>query len=240
MRSLDVALTPRQPLEAEVIVVIDCIRATTTIDRAISGGYERVYCVGSIARARALAKALEGAVLGGERHGLPPKGFDLGNSPKDYETPRGRVVVLTTTNGTRAILQATREAKHVLIGSSPALGAVSEAALRLARGRPIAVRCAGVQGQVALDDVVLAGRFVARLLELDPGRVLTDGARIALAASAAYPDLVDALHASRSGRALDGTGHEADIPDCARSGLPVRVAAVAGGDAHTAIIAPLD
>lgn len=240
MRSLDVALTPRQALEAKVIIVIDCIRATTTIDRAISAGYERVYCVRSIARARALAKTLEGAVLGGERHGVAPKGFDLGNSPKDYETPRGRVLVLTTTNGTRAILQGTSEAKHVLIGSFPALGAVSEAALRLAQSEPIAVRCAGVQGQLALDDVALAGRFVARLLQLDRGRVLTDTARISLSASAAFPDLVDALQASRSARELEGTGNEADVFDCARSRLPVRVAIVADSDAHTAMIAPLD
>ncbi len=227
LKSLDVALTRRDPLAAEVIIVIDCIRATTTIDRAISAGYEQIFCVGSVNEARGLAAGLDRAVLGGERRGVAPRGFDLGNSPRQYESPIGRVLVLTTTNGTRAILKATREAQHVLIGSLASIDAVSACALDLAKAGGIAIRCAGVRGEAALDDVAVAGRFVERLIDLDEGRQLTDASRVALATSRAHSDITTALVASRSALDLEGTGHEADVLDCARENLTTRIATVA-------------
>jgi 2-phosphosulfolactate phosphatase len=233
---LDVALTQREPLQGEVVVVIDCIRATTTIGRAISAGYERVYCVASVKQARALKGTLDDAVLGGERKGVAPKGFDLGNSPSEYESPRGPTVVLTTTNGTRAILRAAGEAQHVLIGSLAGLDAVSTHAVGLAGAEGIGVRCAGIRGEPALDDVAVAGRFVERFLELDSTRTLTDGAQIALATRRAFPDLEAALRASRSARNLEGTGLEADIADCARENLPSRVPIVAERLSDAAVI----
>src|SRR3954451_15948536 len=131
MRTIDVALTPRETLAAEVVIVVDCIRATTTICRAIAAGYERVVCVASVAEARRRAPGLPAALLGGERVGLAPPGFDLGNAPGEYDDRRALVLVLTTTNGTRAILRATREAPHVLVGSLAVLDAVCRAALGL-------------------------------------------------------------------------------------------------------------
>lgn len=239
MGSLDVALTPRDPLSAEVVIVVDCIRATTTIDRAVSSGYEQVFCVASVSEARRLAARLDGAVLGGERHGVAPKGFRLGNSPREYESPIGRVVVLTTTNGTRAILLAAREARHVLIGSVAGVDAVSECALELAQGEGIAIRCAGVRGSPALDDVAVAGRFVERLTKVDRDLRPTDAGTLALAVSRAHPDIKTALAASQSARDLEGTGLEADVLDCARERLPVRVATAAAQSERVAVVEPL-
>src|SRR3712207_1993682 len=129
MASLHVALTPRDTAPARVSITVDCIRATTTIAQALEAGYERVVCVGEIEDARRQAAAIgPDAVLGGERAGVRIPGFDLGNSPGEYHEPRGRVLVLSTTNGTRAILQSSLEAEHVLAGSLTSLDRVTRAA----------------------------------------------------------------------------------------------------------------
>src|SRR4051794_28930894 len=238
MALLDAALTPREPLAADVVIVIDCIRATTTIARALAAGYEQVVCVPSLAQARRVAAGIPGAVLGGERRGVAPPGFDLGNSPREYDVPRGRVVVLTTTNGTRAILRAAREGRHVLVGSLPVLEAVSRAALELAGEGAIGLLCAGSVGRAALDDVAVAGRFVERLLALDGAREPTDAALAALAVRRAYPDLADALAASHSARSLRAVGHEADVADCAREDLSSVVPVVSQVLPGAAVVTP--
>jgi 2-phosphosulfolactate phosphatase len=237
-RRLDIALTPRAPLAAEVVIAIDCIRATTTIGRAIAAGYEQVICVPAVAQARRLAAGLEGAVLGGERNGVAPPGFQLGNSPAEYDVPHGRVLVLTTTNGTRAILQATREGRHVLVGSLGVLEAVSRCALELAGDGAIGLRCAGADGRASLDDVAAAGRFAERLLALDPAREPSDAARIAMATARAFPSIEAAIAASSSARGLIGTGFEADVVDCAREDVSTRVPIVAERWPRAAVVAP--
>lgn len=215
MHEIHVALTPRDPAPADVAIVVDCIRATTTIAHALAAGYDRVVCVGEVDDARAEAAAIgKGAILGGERHGVLIEGFDLGNSPAEYATPRGEVLVITTTNGTRAILQSAAEADVVLVGSLPCLDAVVAAALARAP-RTVSIRCAGVRGELALDDAYVAGRLVDGLAAAHPDAFLTDGARTARALVRAYPDALAALADSQSARDLDGTGHEPDVARCA-------------------------
>ena len=235
MPRLHVALTPRDAAPAAVQVVIDCIRATSTIAQALAAGYGEVVCAGEIDEARRIAAARgTGAVLGGERGGVLIEGFALGNSPAEYATPCGEVVVLTTTNGTRAILQASTEAGTVLVGSLTCLDAVVRAAVAAAGGGDVAVRCAGVRGEVALDDLYVAGRMVGLLAGQLPGVFLTDAARQSLAVARAYADPLAALADSQSARDLDGTGHEADVARCAAvSTLAVapRVVEVAPGQA---------
>jgi 2-phosphosulfolactate phosphatase len=235
MAQVHVALTPRDPAPAHVCIAVDCIRATTTIAQALQAGYARVVCVGEIGDARREAAAIgESAVLGGERHGLRVDGFDLGNSPAEYLEPRGTALVLSTTNGTRAILQAALEADHVLTGSLTCLGPVTAAALRLAGDGDIAVRCAGVRGEVALDDVYVAGRFVDALIAGDPSREPTDAARMAQAVARSYAAPLDALAASQSARDLHASGLDDDVARCAAvSTLEVvpRVADLAPGRA---------
>lgn len=213
--TLHVALEPREDAPADVAIVIDCIRATTTISHALDAGYGSVICVGEVDDAH--AERAEGVVLGGERHGVLIEGFDLGNSPAEYAEPRGDRLVLTTTNGTRAILQSVAEAGTVLVGALVNAQALVDAALAAAPADgTIAIRCAGVRGEVALDDAYVAGVLVQRLQAARPDVVATDGARTALAIARAYPDALAALADSQSARDLDGTGHEADVARCAQ------------------------
>jgi 2-phosphosulfolactate phosphatase len=214
---LHVALTPRDAAPGHVQIVVDCIRATSTIAQALAAGYERVVCVGGIEEA--LRERAPGVILGGERGGVRIDGFDLGNSPAEYVEPRGTALVLTTTNGTRAVLQAADEAEIVLVGALTCLEAVAAAAARLADGGAVAVRCAGVRGEVALDDAYVAGRLVERIAALAPAADLTDGARTALAIARAYADPLQALRDSQSARDLDGTGLEPDVARCARESV---------------------
>ena len=213
--TLHVALEPREDAPADVAIVIDCIRATTTISHALDTGYDCVICVGEIEHAH--AERAEGVLLGGERHGVLIEGFDLGNSPAEYAERRGDRLVLTTTNGTRAILQSVAEAQTVLVGALVNAQALVDAALAAAPADgTIAIRCAGVRGEVALDDAYVAGVLVERLRAARPGDFATDGARTALAIARAYPDALAALTDSQSARDLEGTGLEADIARCAQ------------------------
>jgi 2-phosphosulfolactate phosphatase len=231
---IHVAFTPRDAAPGRVQVVVDCIRATTTIAQALAAGYERVVCVGEIADA--VRERGPGVVLGGERDGVLIDGFDLGNSPAEYEEPRGSTLVLTTTNGTRAILLAAAEAEIVLVGSLTCLEAVARAVARLAGGGDVSIRCAGVRGEVALDDVYVAGRLVERIGELAGPAFLTDGARCARAVARAYADPAVALPDSQSARDLDGTGHEPDVARCARESVIDVVPRVSGTTAGRAVI----
>ncbi len=226
MSEIHVALTPRDKAAARVEIVVDCIRATTTIAQALAAGYRSVACVAEIADAVALRGP--DVVLGGERLGVRIGGFDAGNSPAEYTESRGERLVLTTTNGTRAVLQAVAEADVVFTASLTCLAAVARAAVAASDGGAIAVRCAGVRGELALDDAYVAGRLVDLLAAAYPRHGLTDAARAARAIAAAFPDPLAALRASASARDLDGTGHEADIARCAAVSTLDVVPAVVG------------
>ena len=98
-------------------VVVDVMRATATIAQALASGYERVYCCREIEDARALREKLGEGLLGGERSAVQIEGFDLGASPREVLEPRGRVLIYSTTNGTRAVLAAVSACRKVLLGS---------------------------------------------------------------------------------------------------------------------------
>ncbi len=208
-----VAFTPDESAAAPTGVVIDVIRATSTICQALATGYERVWCAAEVEDARALA-AEGGVTLGGERLGVLIEGFDLGNSPREYLTVRTPTLAMSTTNGTRAIVTAAERCERVLIASLLNLEAVTEAAE--AYGEDVAIFCAGVKGAFALDDSYVAGR-IADLLTDDR----SDAAEAAVRLAASYGTAEQALRASRSGRNLINHGPEleADIPYCARESV---------------------
>jgi 2-phosphosulfolactate phosphatase len=208
---VDVALTPEDAAAAPTGIVIDVIRATSTICQALSSGYERVYCAAEVEEAFALRQALGGGVLGGERNNVPIDGFDLGNSPREYLEAREGPLVLTTTNGTRAIVATAARCDRVLVASLLNLDAVVEAAH--AHGEDVVVVCAGVQGTLALDDAYVAGRIVH---ELDWER--TDAAEAAARLAATWSGAEEAFRASRSGRNLmqNAPELEDDLAFCAR------------------------
>lgn len=207
-----VAFTPDEAAEAPTGVVIDVIRATSTICQALDAGYERVWCAAEVEDARALAG--EGVTLGGERLGVRIDGFDLGNSPREYLEPRSPTLAMSTTNGTRAIVTAAERCERVLIASLLNLAAVTEEARD--HGEDVAVFCAGVKGAFALDDAYVAGRVAEGL-----GFERSDAAEAAARLAASYASAEDAFRASRSGRNLinHGPDLEADIPWCARESV---------------------
>lgn len=186
-----VAFTPDEPVEAEVAVVVDVMRATSTIAQALASGYERVLCCSHVDEARALREEVGDAVLGGEREAKKIGGFDLGASPRDYLEPRAGTAIMTTTNGTRAIVGAASRCRTVLLGSLLNLDAVAAAA---GGAGGVAIVCAGFQGTFAVDDAYCAGRIVSLL---DGER--TDAAVAAAAIARAYPTAWEGVNARTYG-----------------------------------------
>jgi 2-phosphosulfolactate phosphatase len=204
---IDVAFTGAQVRPAATAVVIDVLRATSTITLALASGYERVLVAGGIEQARELRA--DGRVLAGERECERPPGFDLGNSPEETLTPRGPELILATTNGAPAILAAAAACDEVLVACLLNLDAVVET-IALATGDVLLV-CAGTDGNVTLEDVYLAGRLAAAL---EGAR--TDAARIAEAVAASYPHPLDALEASAGSIGLRAAGLASDISFCSQ------------------------
>lgn len=209
-----VAFTPDESAAAPTGVVIDVIRATSTICQALASGYEQVLCAAEVDDARALRTDPAAVTLGGERLGVRIDGFDLGNSPREYLDVRSPTLAMSTTNGTRAIVTAAERCERVVIASLLNLAAVTAAAA--APGEDIAIFCAGVKGAFALDDSYVAGRIVA-LLDCER----SDAAEAALRLARSYGSAEEAFRASRSGRNLINHGPEleADIPYCARESV---------------------
>ncbi len=204
---VDVACTPAERVSAHVGIVVDVIRATSSIAQALASGYERVLCCAEIDEARALREELgDEAVVGGERNAIVVDGFDVGASPREFAgPPKARTLILTTTNGTRAILTAASECDVVLLGSLLNLSAIARAARR--ENGDVAVVCSGFKGTFALDDAYCAGRIVDVI-----GGEPSDAAIAASTLAAAWPDPLAGLNA----RTYGPPGLEDDIRYCAQ------------------------
>jgi len=211
---VDVVFTPDEAGAAPTGIVIDVIRATSTICQALAAGYARAFCAAEVEEARALRELRDDGVLGGERNAVRIPGFDLGNSPREYVEPVGDTLILSTTNGTRAVVAAAQRCERVFIASLLNLAAVVEAAR--AAGEDVVVVCAGVQGTLALDDAYVAGRIVELL-----GWERTDAAEAAARLVTTWSGAEEAFRASKSGRNLmeNAPELEPDIPFCARESV---------------------
>jgi 2-phosphosulfolactate phosphatase len=172
-------LIPPGSLRGGVAVVVDVLRATTVMVQALAAGCKAVIPCDTIDQAEEVAAGLPSgtALLAGERHGLPIEGFDLGNSPGEFtpEVCREKTLVMTTTNGTRAIL-ASLEAERVYIASFTNLRATSDEIsvqfLKKDHGHAVHIVCAGTEGHISLEDSLLAGALtsqIANIVELVPG-----------------------------------------------------------------------
>jgi len=205
-----VAFTPEEEAAARVGIVVDVIRATSSIAQALASGYERVLCCAEIDEARALRAELgEEAVVGGERNGIVIDGFDVGASPREFaQPPRARTLILSTTNGTRAILTAAARCEVVLLGSLLNLSSLVRAVREEAGD--VAILCAGFKGAFALDDAYCAGRIVEAL-----GGERSDAAVGAAVIAGSWSDPHEGLNARTYGPA----GLEADIEFCAQVDL---------------------
>jgi 2-phosphosulfolactate phosphatase len=208
-----VAFTPAEEVSAPVGIVVDVLRATSTITQALAAGYRRVLCCAEVEEARAVAASEGGAVLGGERKTVRIPGFDFGNSPREFVEAAAETLVLTTTNGTRLLLAAAERCDLVLVGSLLNLAAVAVTAK--AQGVPdVVVLCAGVKGELALDDAYCAGRIALEL-----GGEPADSAAAAIRLARSFASAEEGLSASQSARNLQASGLAGDIAYCARESV---------------------
>jgi 2-phosphosulfolactate phosphatase len=211
---LDVGLSQEQ-----TAVVVDVLRATSTIVAALAAGARCIYPVTGTDEAIRLASSLgrEDTLLCGERKGHKVPGFDLGNSPLEF-TPEGvggMRLVMSTTNGTRA-LHAAAGARRVIAASLLNLEAVT-ATVRGAED--LVVVCAGREDRFALEDAVCAGLILEKVLEGSENPRLDDSARAALTLARAIAPDAAFLGGVEGGRALLEIGMGADVEHCARRDL---------------------
>lgn len=211
----EVFLTPAEmdPASAQdaAVVVVDVVRATTTIVEALASGARAIYPAASTEDAVKLAASLgrEDTLLCGERGTVKVEGFDLGNSPAEFtpEAVAGKRLVMSTTNGTVALTRV-QEAPRVIVGAFTNLGAVCDAL----RPHPhVMVVCAGRQGRFALDDALCAGHLLRRL---GGEREMNDGARAAWALAGVMEPGAETLAATEAGRAVSAHGLASDLDIC--------------------------
>ncbi len=222
---LDVFFTPGEvsasDLTDRTVVVIDVLRASSTIVQALSAGAKSVYPVASIEDALRLANTFgrEEVLLAGERKCLPIEGFDLGNSPREFSRERvaGKTVVMSTTNGTN-VMGLTGGAARAYVGAFLNLSAVVD---ELVRGGadPVLV-CSGRERQFALEDVACAGLLAQRVMDAREGTWrLNDAARAAVALVREFGTGVELFRSTLGGRAIVEAGLEEDLPFCAQVDL---------------------
>lgn len=213
-----------QPSET-IAVVVDVLRATSVMATALAHGAEQIITFETIDQARQWKQATEPAgpqvLLCGERQCQRIEGFDLGNSPPEYSPQRvaGKTLVMTTTNGTRA-LAAASPFQQVLTASFLNFSATLE---RLAGAACVHVFCAGTDGFITAEDTLLAGALVLQAAESWGARAGNDEAT--LAANSCQQRIGDSvlqnrekipgvLLDTRGGRALHRLGFDSDIRRC--------------------------
>lgn len=213
--TIEVLVTPHGleelDLERRSCVVIDVLRAGTTIAFALAAGARAVIPVESVEAAIRLGQTLdlESTLLGGERANRRVDGFHLGNSPGEYtaEAVADKTIVLSTTNGAKALARVSRARDTV----AAALPNVSACARFLADRDRVTIVCAGSGPSFSLEDFVCAGRIVDALVELRPGARVDDGARAAVASARRHSDLRTLLESTDHGRVLQEQGYGADL-----------------------------
>jgi len=216
---LDVALLParvdRDALTASTALVIDVLRASTTMIAALGNGCAGVVPVGEPAEAQLRARALgAGALTAGERKGLMIEGFDLGNSPLEMTAERvgGKTLVFTTSNGTQALLVSRAAAA---VGVAALVNLSAAAAWAHGGGRDVTVVCAGEGGEPSLEDTVCAGLLIDALVRHEGKATLTEAARGAMEKGRGYGKAVARLGQDSSwGRSLAAAGRAADLAAC--------------------------
>jgi 2-phosphosulfolactate phosphatase len=193
-------------------VVFDVLRATSSIITGLASGVEAIIPVRSVEEARARKLKDPALLLAGERGGLPPEGFDLGNSPEEFKKLQGRRVVMTTTNGTAAI-ESVQTASKVLIGALLNIDALADY-LFTHPPRSLLLVCAGTGEEFSLEDAIAAGALVARLSD---DQRLSDSALITRSLYEQVGDeIYEWLRQTQNGKALRKIGKDADITWCAR------------------------
>ncbi len=204
-------------IKHKTVIVIDVLRSSSTITTALAHGVSEVIPVETIGQARMYKE--EQFLLAGERYGKKVFGFPFTNSPTEMtKAPlHGHSLVLTTTNGTRAIHKSWK-ADAILIGSFLNGSACAQMALQLRKD--ITILCAGTRQQFALEDGICSGYLVSLLKQGVPDLVINDLGMAMLASYECYKnDLFHVLRTTTTGKRLVQAGNEEDISFCAQQDL---------------------
>lgn len=227
------------PSEKDVYIVVDVIRATTSLTAICEHGARRVLIADTVESAEQAARRYPGRfLLCGERHALPLPGFDYGNSPLQFSQAdlTGRELLLTTTNGTRAFFACPADSTR-LAGCFYNAQAVSAYALARAREQEsnLSIVCAAEAGYFALDDATCAGYLARELQRQQPDLELHESALAASALSHAYPPASIIEHGN-SARQVIKAGLRADLDFCMRISASTCVPEVVDRDAETRLL----
>ncbi|HEY8543373.1 MAG TPA: 2-phosphosulfolactate phosphatase family protein [Pseudothermotoga sp.] len=207
---IDVLFLPKPISQNDTCVIVDVLRATSTIVTALANGAKCVIPVKTISQAR--GKKRENTLICGERGGIRPRGFDLGNSPKEYFDVKDKEIILTTTNGTKAISMVNSQILYAACFLN--LHAVVD---QLKNHKDVTVICSGQEGKVTYEDVLCAGAIVHELCRND----LTDAARISkeLWSRSKNKNLSKLLMKSNHAQELVKYGFSSDISFCSQVDL---------------------
>jgi 2-phosphosulfolactate phosphatase len=219
---IDIQFLPTPPktssLSSKTVVVMDVLRATSVIVYAISQGALEIIPVETVEEAFEIMKSFSrgNTLLGGERGSKKIEGFDMGNSPREYtaEKVRGKRLILTTTNGTKAFHSVSGGGK-VLAGSFFNIGAMAKCCLDL--NQNILIYPSGDGGKFSLEDTICGGMLIDRIMKTaGESIILTDAASTAHILYRRFEaNLMEAFYLSTHGRDLVAKGFEADLTYCA-------------------------
>lgn len=219
---IDLYLTPAEVTEEDIqrstTIVVDVLRASTTIVTALARGCWEVIPTGTIESALELAQKVgrDAVLLCGEREGMKIEGFDLGNSPQEYreQVVKDKILILATTNGSRAIVRA-KGAKAVLVGSFVNFTSLLDYVVDV--NGDVVILCAGKEGKFSLEDAVCGGMLVEEMVRRSNRWTPNDAAKMALLLSKRYSrGLLTMLRNCSHGKYLRKLGFDEDLRVCAQ------------------------
>ncbi len=190
-------------------VVIDVLRATSTVVTALQNGAREVIPVETMEFAMKISGGQN--ILAGERNSNKIEGFDFGNSPLEFteEVTAGKSVILYTTNGSKALVRA-KFSKNLFVASYLNLSAVANQLVEL--NEDFLILCAGDNGMFSLDDTLCAGKLIEIIASETENLGLSDAALAALKLNSVFgDDILEALKATEHGKELMASGFESDI-----------------------------
>ncbi|MBQ7927919.1 MAG: 2-phosphosulfolactate phosphatase [Methanobrevibacter sp.] len=217
---MKVTLSLETTISSDVSIMVDALRASTTITLALNNFERIIPCLTPEEALRLKDKT--GGILAGERNGEKIEGFDMGNSPKSVEESETleKTLILTTTNGTR-ILESMNS--QILVGSLINAKATGEVSAKIAKNH-IDVVMAGVKGEFALEDFLASGEILYQICKNLKDCELNELAKAAIIASRDYNSLKSGFYNSRSGKHLAKIGYKDDVTCCCQKNINENVA----------------
>jgi len=205
-------------IQGNVCAVIDIIRATTTMSVLLAGGCREIIIAEDKARAFLYKKIFKDYLLCGEEGGLPPEGFDFGNSPLEYSKmdPYGKGIILKTTNGTKSFFK-TLKSKNSFVMALVNISYACDVLINEAEKNKadILLICSGEKGRIAFDDAYAAGVAVKKIMERKKDIEITDAANLVLNNAEFEKNSLEALKKSTSYHSMIKAGLGEDVNICA-------------------------